>query len=447
MRNLIFISFLFLLFSCKGDSQKKETKQNTKQDSEWFSIELAETLADATTDQKPYSSFVKDIEYIPLETTSKSLIGAGGRGVSIHTVTKKVIVVDMKIFSRKDGRYIGDLLSRGQGPEEYLDVSCVIANDEREEFYLFDTHKKLLHTVGYDNSYKKNEVWVRDWFLKYFLLKNGNLLISRSQYLNAPFGLDGPDGIEGLNSLDDFQIININTKKVLSRRRSSALTNIEDLEDCKHIIKYPKRNYHIALGENLYWKYKDNIRYYDYLTDSIFSIDKNMIVNPIGTLGFEKLKLNGDQWCTPHSRRSVPSWTIKNISETSDEILISFFSLSGGNKMMRALYLLIYSKANKTTKIIMQGDKAQPMNRLPMYVLRPSPYLNDLDNRIAFSPTNVTQNESAYYDFISAESIKELMEEKGASAYTTEKEKAFKAMADTLKFDDNEVIGILHVDW
>ena len=33
------------------------------------------------------------------------------------------------------------------------------------------------------------------------------------------------------------------------------------------------------------------------------------------------------------------------------------------------------------------------------------------------------------------------------SAYTTEKEKAFKAMADTLKFDDNEVVGILHVDW
>jgi predicted oxidoreductase (fatty acid repression mutant protein) len=70
-----------------------------------------------------------------------------------------------------------------------------------------------------------------------------------------------------------------------------------------------------------------------------------------------------------------------------------------------------------------------------------------LDNRIVFSPTNVTQNESAYYDFISAESIKELVEEKGASAYTTEKEKAFKAMADTLKFDDNEVVGILHVDW
>ena len=426
MRNLIFISFLFLLFSCKGDSQKKETKQNTKQDSEWFSIELAETLADATTDQKPYSSFVKDIEYIPLQTTSKSLIGGGRRGIKIHAVTKKVIVADMKIFNRKDGRYIGDLLSRGQGPKEYLYPSFVAADDEREEFYLFDPHKAEVYTVGYDNSYKEKTVWDKDMAKRFFILGKGNLLVARGQMLEY--------------GLDDFQIINIDTKKVLSKRRSSALTNIKKLEDCKHIIKFSNYIECISMGRNVFWKYKDNIRYYDYLTDSIFSIGKDMKVKPIGTLDFEKLKITREQSNIVVSNRSFLSWYISNIVETSDQILVSFHS-SMKKSRGGAYYSLTYSKVNKTTKITTQGDRS------PTGVMLPSSYLNDLDNRIVFSPRHATQNESAYYDFITAESIKELVEEKGAAAYTTEKEKAFKEMADTLKFDDNEVIGILHVDW
>ena len=79
--------------------------------------------------------------------------------------------------------------------------------------------------------------------------------------------------------------------------------------------------------------------------------------------------------------------------------------------------------------------------------MSPSPYLNDFDNGISFSPLHATQNESAYYDFITPLQIKELVSEKGDTAYTTEKGKAFKAMADTLKDDDNEVVAILHVDW
>ena len=427
MRNLIFISFLFLLFSCKGDSQKKEAKQETKQEPEWFSIELAKTLTDATTDQKPYSTFVKDIEYIPLQTTSKSLIGGGRRGIKIHTVTKKVIVADMKIFNRKDGRYIGDLLSRGQGPKEYLYPDFLVADDDREEFYLVESDKKRMHIVGYDNSYKKEAAWDNDFTKNMIALGNGNLLIIRGQMLKYGY--------------DDFQIINIDTNKVLSKRSSSAFTNLENIVDHKHIVKYNTNGMIVTTAKNIFWRYKDNIRYYDYLTDSLFTIDKDMHVKSIGTLDFEKLKNTKDQAQVPFFKQSFFTWSIHKIVETSDEILFSFNS-----RMMKprggSNYFLTYSKVDKTTKITTQGDRVLPEGILP-----PSPYINDFDNGVAFSPTHATQNESAYYDLISAESIKELVEEKGAAAYTTEKEKAFKAMADTLKYDDNEVVGILHVDW
>ena len=241
MRNLIFISFLFLLFSCKGDSQKKETKQNTKQDSEWFSIELAETLADATTDQKPYSSFVKDIEYIPLQTTSKSLIGGGRHGIQIHEVTKKIIVADLKMFNRKDGSYIGNILSRGQGPGEYLYPSFLEANDEREEIYVYDPAQGKILIAGYDGKYKGEFACGgdSDMFVRIFTLGNGNLLIARGASMRY--------------SSDDFYIINVDTKEILSKRRSSALINLEDFEDCKHIFK-SKGGVYKPMGGNIFWR-------------------------------------------------------------------------------------------------------------------------------------------------------------------------------------------------
>ena len=74
-----------------------------------------------------------------------------------------------------------------------------------------------------------------------------------------------------------------------------------------------------------------------------------------------------------------------------------------------------------------------------------SGYLNDLDNGTSYSPYFSSRDEYAFYRFISPETIKDLIAEKGDSAYTTEKEKAFKAMANKLQYDDNEFIMLFHL--
>ena len=107
--------------------------------------------------------------------------------------------------------------------------------------------------------------------------------------------------------------------------------------------------------------------------------------------------------------------------ETSNDIFITIYSSNP-----RSQHVLSYSKASKQIRSF-------------------SGYLNDFDNGDSFGPRFNVQNESAFYRFISPENIKELIVEQGASAYTTEKEKAFKEMADKLKYDDNEFIMLYHL--
>ena len=408
MRNLIFISFLFLLFSCKGDSQKKETKQETKQEPEWFSIEVDKALAGETKGRIPYSTVVKNIEYVPLQTTYKSLIGGGRHGIQIHEVTKKIIVADLKMFNRKDGSYIGNILSRGQGPGEYLYPSFLAADDEREELYVYDPSIGKILIAGYDGKYKGEFACGgdSDSSMKIFTLGNGNLLIARGATMRY--------------SSDDFYIINVDTKEILSKRRSSALINLGDFDDCKHIFK-SKSGLCTAMGKNIFWRYEEKLRYYDYLTDSIYTIGKDFKVKPSGFLDFEKRKQTREQYKVGAMSRTDQTWRIINIMETSNDIFMTIYSSNP-----RSQHVLSYSKASKQIRSF-------------------SGYLNDLDNGDAFGPSFNAQNESAFYRFISPENIKELIVEQGASAYTTEKEKAFKEMADKLKYDDNEFIMLYHL--
>ena len=404
MKNLILISLLFLLFNCKNNSPNKETKATLNLDStalsaqepEWFSIDVDKALENETKERIPFSTFVKNIEYMPLETTSKSLIGGGRHGIQIHQVTKKIIVADLKMFNRKDGSYIGNILSRGQGPGEYLYPSFLAADDEREEIYVYDPAQGKILIAGYDGRYKGEFACGgdSDMLIGIFTLGNGNLLIKRGKTMRY--------------SYDDFYVINVDTKEVLYKKRSSALADLENLDDCKHLNK-TKYGQYWTTQNNIFWRYKKDIRYYDYLTDSIYTIGKDLKIKPIGSVdikGLKQKKMNGE------------TWLIHNILETMNEILISIRSSGPSGS---TYYVLSYSKTNKETHSSFG-------------------YLNDIDNGDSYGPCYNARN----YRFVSPETIKELIVEQGASAYTTEKEKAFKAMADKVHYDDNEFIMLFH---
>lgn len=71
------------------------------------------------------------------------------------------------------------------------------------------------------------------------------------------------------------------------------------------------------------------------------------------------------------------------------------------------------------------------------------PFYNDLNPDFPLSPGFATSSGDGVCEFLSVERIKEYVAEKDPGYFTTEKGKAFKAMADRLKYDDNEVVAVM----
>lgn len=416
MKYVVFsLVMMFILFSCGGkkvesDSlQKEEVIAEDKIDKvELFTIDVEQALKKIEHKRVPFSLFGDSIEYIPLETTLKSLLGGGRFGIQTQLVTDKIILIDMKCFDRQTGHYLGDLLKKGQGAQEYLWITSVAADDEREEFYLYDETKSKIYVVGYDNTFKKS-ISCGSSDIKIFNLGKGNILVARTGYsLSATY--------------DDFFVINVDTKETILKKRSSVFSNIQSLDDCESI--YMGREGYWTVNRNNFWRYKDKVCYYDSLTDSVFTVDKGLHVSPVGTLLMGNLKLSKEQAKIRPRKRDFVTWFISNVVEADKYILVYVFNLVFKPIENREAYLLVYSKEDKHTIAYQYPDEG--------YVFE-----NDIDNTVPFSLNQIC-NSSFLYGLISIEEVKER-----ASMPFDEKGKTFKKMADKLQYDDNEVIGIL----
>lgn len=424
MKAICVLFLCFILIDCQNKSGEKKSEDSFLKESVGekdendllFDIELDKVIEDAEEAQIPLSTFFKEIEYIPLETTSKSLIGNGALGIQQYVVTDKVIMADMKIFSREDGHYIGNLLKKGHGPQDYLYVIGIDADDKQEEFYLYDASLFRVHVVGYDNTYKGAINGCGD-YANVYSFGNGNILIPNYCSLHQRY--------------DAFFIDNLNTKDIVYKRISPALQGISNFEDCKRIGKVKSFIDIIGYIQNSFWKYQDEIRYYDTLTDTVYTIDKKYQIKSIGRLDTEKLRMRLDQWKVGAMSQNFYAYNLKKIFESQHYILIY---LNKSNIVLKDKkdYWIIVSKKDKRVKAFKNKKAATEYS-----------FYNDLDQGIPLELNFPTSKADGVCQFLSAEKIKDYIAEKGPSYFTTEKGKAFKAMGDRLKYDDNEVVAIM----
>lgn len=335
---IIYFSLLLicLLMSCQQKSKEKrdvdplETETLMKENNQglFFDIDLDKIIQEAEGGQLPLSTFISEIEYVPLETTNKSLIGEGALGIQQYIVTDKIIMADMKIFSRQDGHYIGDLLKKGEGPEEYLYIMGVDADDERKEFYLYDGSRLCIHIVGYDNTYKGAINDCGD-YANVYSLGNGDVLIPNYNSL--------------VERHDVFFIENVDTKKIVYKWVSPALQGITKFEDCKRVGKIGSYINIIGTIPNMFWKYDNEMRYYDSLTDTVYRLNKEYQLKPLGRLNTEKLRMTLDQWSIGAMSRNFYSYYLMNVFESTNNI---FFYLHKDNPVISdyKLYWVIFSK-------------------------------------------------------------------------------------------------------
>lgn len=407
MKFLVLIIPLCLsFFSCLADKSEKKVIEQTEvksevKDGNLYSINIERALDNVKQTDVPLSVLGGTIEYIPLETKSESLFGGGKHGLDVQLVSDKIILMNMKLFDRKTGRYLGNLMKKGQGPEEYIWIRSTSSDDEREEFYLCDISKQQIYVVDYNGVFLKSVPCGDD--VSVLNLGSGNILIARGNSLDDTY--------------DDFYVKNIETDDVLLKRRSSALNNIKSLDDCPNIFV---GNRTLAMGKNKYWKYGKNIHYYDYLTDSVYSIGSDLKVRPLGAFLMGNLKMTKAQFEVGALSRDFFVWNIWNVIETSDKILIHIGATRIKPIEERKSFLIVYSKSSKETD-----------------AYRYAGLQNDVDDMVPFYPKEV-QCTSYFYDLISAEKLKERMDE---SLDRAQKEH-FK-MIRNIKFDDNDIVGIL----
>lgn len=146
MRNSIVAGIILVMFSCT------ETKQTESVNNQ---IEVASQLKSLT--RFKASDYLDGIEYIPLETTDSSLIGADP---TVTLLEEKIMVNDNKrclMFDRKTGKFLCSVGHIGNDPEGCSSVHAwVKANTDilyfpgwKNELMKYDTEGNFLGKVRY----------------------------------------------------------------------------------------------------------------------------------------------------------------------------------------------------------------------------------------------------------------------------------------------------------
>ena len=98
---------------------------------------------------------IADVEYIPLETNEKSLIGT----TEFQAISDKYIIIgDMKYFQiiifDRQGKFIRCINKRGQGPGEYTSFYAFDVDFDKEEIFIMTLYpRQTMWVYSFEGNY------------------------------------------------------------------------------------------------------------------------------------------------------------------------------------------------------------------------------------------------------------------------------------------------------
>ena len=99
-----------------------------------------------------------DVEYIPLETTddfiNEGLVQAVGQNILL--VKNGIKDGDISIYSRKTGEAIRKINHKGQGAEEYVSISKIVLDEDKNEMFIIDNSAKRMLIYDLEGKYKRS---------------------------------------------------------------------------------------------------------------------------------------------------------------------------------------------------------------------------------------------------------------------------------------------------
>ena len=173
MKRLYFIFCLFIFIGCTH-------KSKAPTDSMLPIFDLTKDYPEKTIDLQE----IADVEYIPLETTEKSIAM-----IHIYPYISDKYIVNCDLngpvhFYDRKGKHLYAIHALGQGPQEYYGIVAFTVDFPKEEFYIYDLQKlqvysftgewkrtlKVPEGMRYDNMFNYDEHYLicenafHDWW-------------------------------------------------------------------------------------------------------------------------------------------------------------------------------------------------------------------------------------------------------------------------------------------
>ena len=292
------------------------------------------------------SDFGRTIRYIPLETTDESLVG----GSPVIKVLKDYIVVESQrkclLFDKKDGRFIAEIGSIGQGPDEYNDVFSW--TDEKEEFLYFLRRPNQLLKFDMKGNFSGRIAFSSPLGqFSYYLITDSEIIeyfkdLSPTRgYVLGFFDKEGvlKDSIPSLFPATEISADEIKNISIF-RNTGMNIMVIEYKNDTKSIT---------CINPPRIWKHNGSIRFKEDFIDTIYTVSNKQLMPSI-TFNTGKYRWPAEE------RNSVRNTNehifIADISENKDFIFFKCISgLYADGRDKRDFYTGLFHKKTGETKI------------------------------------------------------------------------------------------------
>ena len=351
------------------------------------------------------SEIASSIEYIPLETSDKSLIANLLRP---HLIDGTFYIIDnkwedIKRFSR-DGKFLGSVGGLGRAKGEFTTANPFnfYVDNETRYPHIFDNTKLI--------EFDRDGAFVKEFYVPDF--KNSNVHIFKMVKYSGHYFIDASDFTSGKGHLIILDSLGspLNPLPNFDKPESYAKDN-----DSDGPVEF------MSATPALIYRFNDLLRIVTPDGDSIISFDNSLIRSVAYVIDYGNSKMTGT---AGNDRGNSISATTTFTTESDNAI---FLSLRIGENIKSSefgeWYRALYNKSSGEFNLLRKRDKRDAI-------------INDIDGGVAFWPINHSPQ---------GELIMPLSAIQFIDAAEKSKSPEMKRVAATLKEDSNPVIVVVKV--
>lgn len=351
------------------------------------------------------SDLVETIEYIPLETTNKCLVGVAPRtfDISDNYIVLHCWKTNQVYLFKRNGSFVGLIGREGSGPGEYvgMSVSSVFIDEEKKQIFVGTTHPNQISIFDLKGNFIKN-----------YVVGNKDEVADFMYYFNKQF------------------LLAYSNSGTVSHKYELRTSQMHLLTKGVKTIPFSMKNTFLGVQPPSVYLYEGELCARETcLNDTLFAIKNNQfspkyIINSGKYDLTPELRSDGDEY----RKYWLSLVRYVNVFESNNYLFFDYL-------FNRNWYFVYYSKQEK--KILYFNSQRM----LPDNYIGGIP--NDYDGGLPLWPTK--QSENTWYVFQDASDLcEETPKQKRLKPKGPEKAiQAFKRMCKKMQPDDNPVLMIV----